>query len=104
MSVYVIADIEVNDWDKYREYVEKTRPIVERYGGRYHIRGGEITVTAGDWKPNRLIVIEFPTKEDMEAFWESPEYEPVSAIRRGASTMISSVVVDGYDGTTDNVG
>ena len=40
MSVYVISDIKVHDWDKYQEYVRKTRPIIESYGGRYHIRGG----------------------------------------------------------------
>ena len=38
MSVYLISDIKVHDWDKYEEYVEKARPIVESYGGHYHIR------------------------------------------------------------------
>ena len=40
MSVYVISDIKVHDWDKYQEYVGQVRPIVESFGGRYHIRGG----------------------------------------------------------------
>ena len=103
MSVYIISDIEVHDWDRYREYVRQTRPIIESYGGHYHIRGGEITVTAGDWKPNRLVVIEFPSAEKLEQFGTSTEYQPVAAIRKSASTTISSVVVEGYDGHTDNV-
>ena len=103
MSVYLISDIKVHDWDKYEEYVEKARPIVESYGGHYHIRGGEITVRVGDWKPNRLVVIDFPSKEQMEKFGAAPEYQPVAEIRKGASTVISSILVEGYDGQTNNI-
>jgi len=98
-----ISDIKVHDWDQYQEYVGKVRPIVESYGGRYHIRGGEITVSVGDWKPNRLVVIEFPSKKKMAQFRNSPEYQPVAAIRKSASTSISSIVVEGYDGQTNNI-
>ena len=97
MSFYSISDIKVHDWDKYQEYVGKVRSIVESYGGRYHVRGGEITVNAGDWKPNRLIIIEFPSKEKMAAF------QPVAAIRKSASELISSIVVEGFDGETNNI-
>ena len=103
MSVYVISDIKVHDWDKYQEYVKRTRPIVESYGGRYHIRGGEVTVKVGDWKPNRLIVIEFPSQVQLEKFRSAPEYQPVAAIRQSAATSVSSIVVEGYDGQTDNI-
>lgn len=103
MSVYVISDIKVHDWDKYQEYVRKARPIVESYEGRYHIRGGQVTVKVGDWQPNRLVVIEFPSKEHLEKFGASPEYQPIAAIRESASTSISSIVVEGYDGQTDNI-
>ncbi len=103
MSVYVISDIKVHDWDGYREYVRRTRPIVESHGGRYHIRGGEVDVRVGDWKPDRLIVIEFPSREHLEKFGTSAEYQPVAAIRESASKSTSVVVVEGYDGQTDNV-
>ena len=103
MSVYSISDIKVHDWEKYQEYVRRTRPIIESYGGRYHIRGGEITVRVGDWKPNRLVVIEFPSKEQMQKFASSPEYQPVAAIRKSAADTVSSVLVEGYDGKEDNI-
>ena len=104
MSVYTISDIQVHDWEKYQEYVRRTRSIAEKYGGRYHIRGGEITVVAGDWKPNHLIVIEFPSMEVLGQFRTSPEYQSVAEIRKSASTLISSIVVEGYDGESDNIG
>jgi uncharacterized protein (DUF1330 family) len=103
MAVYSISDIEVHDWEKYQEYVRRTRPIIESYGGRYHIRGGKVTVKIGDWKPSRLVVIEFPSQEQLEKFAASPEYQPVAAIRKSAANMISSIVVEGYDGQTDNI-
>ncbi len=103
MAVYIISDFEVHDWEKYQEYVRRTRPIIESYGGRYHIRGGKITVKIGDWKPNRLVVIEFPSQEQLKKFAASPEYQPVAAIRESAANTVSSIVVEGYDGKTDNI-
>ena len=104
MSVYIITDIKVNDWDAYEAYVARTRPIVESYGGRYHVRGGEVTVRLGDWKPNRLIIIDFPSADDAAKFGNSPEYAPVKKIRETAADTLSSVMVEGYDGKSDNIG
>ena len=103
MSVYSISDIQVHDPEKYKEYVGKVRQIVESYGGHYHVRGGDVTVRAGDWKPSRLIIIEFPSKERMVDFGSSPEYQPVADIRKSASTMVSSIVVEGFDGESNNI-
>ena len=63
MAVYVIIDIAVRDEaakGDYLQYVEKVRPIVEKHGGRYLVRGGRITPIAGNWKPERVVLIEFP--------------------------------------------
>lgn len=103
MSVYSISDIRVHDPEKYKEYVGKVREIVESYGGHYHVRGGDVTVKVGDWKPSRLIIIEFPSKDRMAAFGASPEYQPVADIRKSASTMVSSIVVEGFDGECNNI-
>ncbi|MBH54398.1 MAG: D-fructose-6-phosphate amidotransferase [Opitutaceae bacterium] len=104
MPVYTISDIQVTNWERYEHYVRQTRAIAEKFGGKYHIRGGEIKVVAGDWKPNRLIVIEFPSMEALVQFRDSPEYQPAAEIRKGASNLISSIVVEGYDGESDNIG
>ena len=104
MSVYTISDIQVTNWEKYEDYVMKTRAIAEKFGGKYHIRGGAIKVVAGDWKPNRLIVIEFPSIDALGQFRDSPEYQPVAEIRKSASNLISSIIVEGYDGRSDNIG
>ena len=61
MSVYMIIDSQVKDGEKYRQYLDQVSPMVTKYGGRYHVRGEKIQ-SLGTWKPERIIVIEFPTE------------------------------------------
>ena len=42
MAVYSISSINVKDWDKYQEYMKHVPAIIEQYGGRFLVRGGEI--------------------------------------------------------------
>ena len=96
MSVYSITSINVKDWAAYNEYMRLVPPIIKKFGGRYIVRGGEIYSDTTTWKPNRVVILEFPTIEQMKEFRESEEYKPVAAIRQGASTS-ESFVVEGFD-------
>ncbi|MEQ8176385.1 MAG: DUF1330 domain-containing protein [Syntrophomonadaceae bacterium] len=97
MPAYVLIDIEVHDRDMYLQYIEKARPIVERHGGEYIIRGGEITPLFGDWNPERIILIRFPSRENISQCFGSDEYLQVAALRED-STITRSVILDGYEG------
>lgn len=92
MSVYSISSIEVKDWDAYKEYMKKVPSVIEKYGGKYIVRGGEILSDNTTWKPKRIVILEFPTAEDMNAFRNSEDYKPVAAIRLKASKSESFVV------------
>lgn len=94
MPAYVIADIEVTDADLYEQYKPLAAPTVEKYGGRYVVRGGEVQVKEGDWAPRRLVMAEFPDRAAAEAWYASPEYaEPLKM--RIASTKSRLMIVDG---------
>ena len=94
MSVYMIIDSKVKDGGKYRQYIDQVSLIVTKYGGRYHVRGGEIR-PLGDWKPERIIVLEFPTEDHIKKWLGSPEYKAIAPLREeGASTQ--AILVDGY--------
>lgn len=100
MAVYVIIDISVRDSAAkaaYAQYVEKVRPIVERHGGRYLARGGRVTPVAGDWKPERIVLIEFPSSDHVSRWWNSPEYRAIVGLRENAATA-RAIVVEGCDG------
>jgi len=97
MAVYVIIDIRVRDPSaraEYVEYVEKVRPIVERHGGRYLARGGRITPIAGDWEPERIILIEFPSSDHVTRWWNSPEYKAIAGLRENG-TQAQAILVEG---------
>jgi uncharacterized protein (DUF1330 family) len=95
MSTYIIVDITVHDTEAYKEYVKLVPPFIEKHGGKYIVRGGESQVREGTWKPDRMVVLEFPSKSDATAFLEDPLYQPVAAIRHAAATT-NLVVVEGY--------
>ncbi len=82
---YLIARVQVTDWSRYREYMKQTPAVIARYGGKFIVRGGDIVTLEGPPETRRLVVIEFPSLEQAKAFYHSPEYAPVKAIRLGAS-------------------
>lgn len=85
MAAYVIADIDVRDAAAYETYKQGVQATVDKYGGRFLVRGGEVTPVEGGWKPKRMIVIEFPDMASLERWYASPEYKPLLDIRLGAS-------------------
>ena len=85
MAAYIIARVEVTDWERYREYTKATPEAIARYGGKFVVRGGEIITLEGEPENRRLVVIEFPTLERAKEFYNSPEYTKVKALRAGAA-------------------
>ena len=94
MAAYLFADINVTDTAAFDDYRGKVGPLVEKYGGKYLVRGGNSEKVEGDWSPARLVVIEFENMERAKAFYFSSEYKPVMEIRKRASTG-NVLLVDG---------
>jgi uncharacterized protein (DUF1330 family) len=90
MAAYLIADITITDPEAYQEYsrqVGATVATVERFGGRPIVNGATSQPEAveGDWKPTRILVLEFPNMEQARAWYDSPEYVAIRGIRQRAS-------------------
>lgn len=94
MAAYVIADVDVTDPAKYEDYKKLTPGAVAKHGGRFLARGGQSVVLEGNWRPGRVVVIEFPTLEQARNFYTSVEYTAARRARAGAAKM-NMVVVDG---------
>lgn len=86
MPAYVIADVDVTDPERYKDYTAYTPDSIARHGGRWVVRGGSTRVLEGDWDPGRIVVIEFPSFEAALGWFESDDYQELAAIRREAST------------------
>jgi len=94
MSAYVILDITVNDHDRYEDYKKLAPPSIEAYGGKYLARGGPMEILEGDWRPNRIVVLEFDSIEKAKNWINSPEYSEARALRHQTATS-HTVVVEG---------
>jgi len=94
MSAYLIADVEIHDPDVYAEYRRQVLPLIQKHGGRFIVRGGAHEVLEGEWKPQRLVIIEFPDMAALKGWYRSPEYAKLIELRQGASRG-SIVAVEG---------
>jgi len=94
MAAYVILDITVNDPAKYEDYKKIAPPAIEAYGGKYLVRGGSMEILEGDWKPNRVVILEFQSIEMAKNWINSPEYSDARALRHQTATS-HAIVVDG---------
>jgi len=95
MSVYMIVEAkEVMDPKGYGEYIQKVPQTIAKFGGKYLVRGGSVTVLSGDWDPSRVIIVEFESKEKFQSWWNSPEYRAVAPLRERSARM-NAVVIEG---------
>jgi uncharacterized protein (DUF1330 family) len=86
MTAYVIADIDIHDQDAYREYSALVPDTLRPYGGRFLVRGGAFETLEGDWRPRRVVVLEFPSADHARRWYGSQEYAAPMAMRHRAST------------------
>ena len=94
MPAYVIVDVTVTDpvvMEEYRKHVPAT---LAKYGGRFIVRGGAHQTVEGDWKPNRLVVLEFPSMEQAKRWYDSEDYREPKAMRLRAGRA-NLVMVEG---------
>ena len=85
MSAYLLAQINVTDMDQYKEYTKLTPAIVEKFGGKFVVRGGEKVTLEGPEETRRVVLLEFPDYEAVQNFYNSEEYQAAIAVRAGAA-------------------
>ena len=95
MPAYIVVAHKITDAAKFEEYRTKVGPIIESFGGRYLTKGGShnslekgFMISTMDssgktvhWHPERVVVIEFPDMESLNAWYQSPEYQPLIQLR-----------------------
>ncbi len=85
MPAYLIANIDVTDPAAFEAYRAQVPAVIAQYGGRYAVRGGDVTAVEGTPDYKRLVVLEFPTMAALKAFYHGPEYAPLIKLRQSAS-------------------
>ena len=93
-KAYVLVQVEVSNPQQYGEYTKLSPGIIEKFGGHFLARGGRSTTLEGPPAPGRVVVIEFPSFERAQAFYNSPEYVAARKVREGAAKA-QFVLVEG---------
>ncbi|MHA6687309.1 DUF1330 domain-containing protein [Mesorhizobium sp. A556] len=95
MSVFLIADIKVTDDGWVPEYANNVHRLVEKHGGRYLSRSGNISTMEGQEKDSTLIaLLEFPSRDALERFANDPDYAPYAKARRAGSVSNFHMIDD----------
>jgi uncharacterized protein (DUF1330 family) len=95
-KAYIVVQADVTDAQKYQGYAKLAPPIVAKYGGRYLARAGRTITLEGPPAKSRVVVLEFPTFEQAQAFYGSIEYVEARKLRDGVATA-QFVLVEGVE-------
>jgi uncharacterized protein (DUF1330 family) len=89
MSAYVIVEIDIVDPVGYEEYKKQAAATVHKYGGKYIVRGGPVETLEGDWKPKRIVMLEFESVHRAKEWLNCEEYrQPRKMRHRTAKTKM----------------
>lgn len=90
---YVIVELEITDPQKYEAYRQMEPATVEKFGGRFLVRGARVETVEGDWAPKRLVIVEFPSAKDAKSWLNSVEYASLKALRH-ESARTKMIIAD----------
>jgi uncharacterized protein (DUF1330 family) len=94
MKAYLVLDLSIHDFPGFAPYISAIPAFIERHGGRYIVQGVQPTAMEGDWAPERMVIIEFPSRQNAKAFLDDPDAQVLFDVRH-RTTNSKLVLVDG---------
>ena len=92
-KAYLIVEHIITDAEKFEDYRAKVGPMIAKHGGKYLTKGGSHKFPeGGHWQPDRVVVIEFPDMEALNAWYNSPEYQPLIALRKQCTSNVHMMI------------
>ena len=81
MKGYLVLDLSIKDLEGFMQYAKKIPEFIAKHGGRYIVQGVVPETMEGQWAPERLVVLEFPSQEKAREFLADPDAQPLFAVR-----------------------
>jgi uncharacterized protein (DUF1330 family) len=89
MPAYLVAEHIITNPAQFEEYLTKVGPMLAKYGARYLTKGAGFKMPeGGHWTPERVVIIEFPDMDSINAWYSSAEYQPVKALRKASTSNL----------------
>ena len=92
---YILGRISIHNPELFKEYPPLSGPTMEKFGGKYLIRGGKFEIAEGNWPADRTTIVEFESFEKAKECYESIEYRKAKDIRQ-KSTISDLILIEGY--------
>ncbi|HEY5718173.1 MAG TPA: DUF1330 domain-containing protein [Motiliproteus sp.] len=100
-KAYCVASIvRIRDAEAFARYVAGHPPTLAPYGGRFLVKGYSPQPLEGRWEGSRLVIHEFPSLDQLRAWYESAEYRPWRTLRQQAAE-VNVVIAEGGEERTD---
>ncbi|MCW3849580.1 DUF1330 domain-containing protein [Sphingomonas sp. LB-2] len=84
-KAYMIAELTVTDAAAFQKYAPQVPAILAPFGGHYLARGGKLVTLEEKVPGDRVVVIEFPSLAQAQAFYASPAYQAIAPLRHAAA-------------------
>ena len=85
MAAYVFFEAISVHPELMSSYRDKAFASVKAFGGKLVASTTNIECREGNWRPNKIVMLEFPSMDKARAWYESPEYQEVLPIRLQAN-------------------
>jgi uncharacterized protein (DUF1330 family) len=95
MAAYIFVSVDVTNDKAYDEYRQQVPATLAKYGGKFLVRGGKYEQREGDWKPHRVVLLEFADLAAAKRWYDSPEYQGILKIRKANSRTDLLLMVEG---------
>ncbi|MEH6650999.1 MAG: DUF1330 domain-containing protein [Motiliproteus sp.] len=96
MPAYIVSMMSITDAETYRKYTDRTPAIVKQYGGKFLARGGDVLTIEGEPYKDRMVLLEFPSKQAILDWMADPAYQE-AVVYRHASSEARIFVIEGSD-------
>jgi len=94
MKSYLVLDLAVNDFRSFKKYIAEIPAFIAKHSGKYIVQGAQPTTIEGNWRPERMVILEVPEREKAKAFLSDPEIQGLFKVRHDTTTS-KLVLVDG---------
>ena len=89
MAAYLVVEHIITDGAKFDEYRTKVGPTIATHGGRYLTKGSTHQLPeGGHWRPERMVIIEFPDMSTLQTWYHSSEYQPLIQLRKQCTSEL----------------
>lgn len=102
MTAYFVIDLNIPDPQKLAEYEMAAGPLLKKHGAKVLTRAtaDDYDVIEGDWRPHRLVILEYPCLEAIHQFYNDPEFQPAKKARQAVpGAVANAIAIEGAPST-----